>query len=98
MSIGVRAFVFIVFGLMSLSFLATTATLAWEFWGSGWLTIANFYSRLFIFFPPFGIVTLIAFYPPACVFFAFTAAVFRGEREPPPRRRQNMFRPGRNMF
>ncbi|CAN0369972.1 unnamed protein product, partial [Phaeothamnion confervicola] len=30
--------------------------------------IASFYSHLFLFFPTFGIVTLLAFYTPACVF------------------------------
>lgn len=68
MAFGVRAFIFLVFAVTALSFLATTAVLAWEFRGVGWLTIANFYSHLFIFFPTFGIVTLIAFYTPACVF------------------------------
>ena len=68
MAFGVRAFIFLVFAITALSFLATTAVLVWEFWSVGWLTIANFYSHLFIFFPTFGIVTLIAFYTPACVF------------------------------
>ena len=68
MAFGVRAFIFSVFALTALSFLATTAVLVWEFWRTDWLTIANFYSHLFIFFPTFGIVTLIAFYTPACVF------------------------------
>ena len=68
MSMGVRAFIFIIFAVLGLSFLATTAVLAWEFWRHDWLTIASFYSHLFIFFPTFGIVTLFAFYMPACVF------------------------------
>ena len=68
MSLSARAFIIIVFGTMALSFVLTTAVLAWEFRGQDWLTIANFYSHLFIFFPTFGIVTLIAFYTPACVF------------------------------
>ena len=68
MSLGVRAFVAIVFALVGLSFLATTAVLIWEYWRSDWLALASFYSHLFLFFPTFGIVTLLAFYTPACVF------------------------------
>jgi hypothetical protein len=68
MPFGVRAFIFCVFSIVGLSFLATTAVLVWEFWRHDWLTIASFYSHLFIFFPTFGIVALIAFYTPACVF------------------------------
>ena len=68
MSVGVHAFIFIIFSVLGASFLATTAVLAWEFWSHDWLTIASFYSHLFIFFPTFGIVSLIAFYMPACVF------------------------------
>ena len=68
MSLVVRAFILFVFTAVALSFLATTGVLIWEFWRADWLSIASFYSHLFIFFPTFGIVTLIAFYTPACVF------------------------------
>lgn len=68
MTWGVRAFIGTVFAAIGLSFLATTAVLLWEFRQADWLMIANFYSHLFVFFPTFGIVTLIAFYTPACVF------------------------------
>lgn len=64
---GVKWFVGIVFAIIGASFLVTTATLAWEFWGAGALALASFYSHLFLFFPTFGIVTLLAFYTPACV-------------------------------
>jgi hypothetical protein len=68
MSLGVRVFIATVFTAIGLSFLATTAVLVWEFWDTDWLGIASFYSHLFLFFPTFGIVTLLAFYTPACVF------------------------------
>lgn len=65
---GVRIFIVCVFGLLGLSFLATTAVLIWEFRETDWPALANFYSHLFVFFPTFGIVTLFAFFTPACVF------------------------------
>lgn len=68
MSYGVRTFIGCVFTAVGLSFLATTAVLIWEFWHADWLTLASFYSHLFLFFPTFGIVALLAFYTPACVF------------------------------
>lgn len=68
MSVGVRIFVATVFTAIGLSFIATTAVLVWEFAQTDWLGIASFYSHLFLFFPTFGIVTLLAFYTPACVF------------------------------
>ena len=68
MSFWVRGFVGCVFAALGLSFLVTSGVLVWEFWDAGWLTIASFYSHLFLFFPTFGIVTLCAFYMPACVF------------------------------
>lgn len=64
---GVRLFVGSVFFVMGLSFLATTGVLIWEFWRADWLALATFYSHLFLFFPTFGIVTLLAFYTPAAV-------------------------------
>lgn len=67
MNFGVRLFVGSVFVLMGLSFLATTGVLIWEYWRADWLALASFYSHLFLFFPTFGIVTLLAFYTPACV-------------------------------
>ena len=68
MSYGVRAFIGCVFAAVAVSFLVTTGVLVWEYWGTDWLAIASFYSHLFVFFPTFGIVTLLAFYTPACVF------------------------------
>ena len=74
MPLGVRMFVATVFGALGLSFLATTAVLFFEFSSLQTgaympaMTLATFYSHLFIFFPTFGIVALFAFYTPSCVF------------------------------
>ena len=68
MSISARIFVAIIFFALGLSFIATTATLYHEFKETEWFTFAVFYSHLFVFFPTFGIIALIAFYIPACVF------------------------------
>jgi hypothetical protein len=68
MFVGVRIFIILVFLVIGLSVLATTGTLIYEFWDSDWLALATFYSHLFIFFPIFGIVTLVGFYAPACAF------------------------------
>jgi hypothetical protein len=62
---GIVAIVFIVLGL---SFIATTAVLYIEFRNDDWFTLAAFYSHLFIFFPTFGILALCAFFIPASVF------------------------------
>ena len=68
MLLGVRLFIAFVFTVIALSFIATSGTLAYEFRDAEWLTLATFYSHLFVFFPTFGIAALIAFYTPACVF------------------------------
>ncbi len=68
MSIGSRIFVALVFIILGASFFATTAMLYTEFKDTEWFTFAVFYSHLFIFFPTFGILALIAFYIPASVF------------------------------
>jgi hypothetical protein len=68
MYLGVRFFIAVIFVVTGLSFLATTATLMWEFWRQDWLGLAAFYSHLFVFFPTFGVLALVAFYLPACVF------------------------------
>lgn len=60
-----RAVVAVVFMMLGLSFVATTAVLYSEFKSHNWFTIAAFYSHLFIFFPTFGILALCAFYIPA---------------------------------
>src|SRR5262249_32364711 len=44
-----------------------TAALAYEFWQTNWFDLASVTSTVFIFFPTFGIVALVAFYIPATV-------------------------------
>ena len=72
MSVGARIFVGIIFTIIGLSFVATTASLYYEFGyknpGTNWIDIATFYSHLFIFFPVFGLLALAAFYIPSCAF------------------------------
>jgi hypothetical protein len=65
---GARLFVIVAFAILGLSFLAATATLAWEFGGFGWFDLAAVDSHLFIFFPTLGIAALCAFYVPSSVF------------------------------
>ncbi|MBX9924773.1 MAG: hypothetical protein K2Y05_00300 [Hyphomicrobiaceae bacterium] len=66
MSGKTRAVVAILFAVLGVSFLVTTATLYSEFRDHDWFTLATLYSHLFIFFPTFGILALCAFYVPAC--------------------------------
>ncbi len=68
MSLGARAFVFIVYLLLGLSFIAVPALLFWEFGPEKALTFATFDSHLFLFFPTLGLVALAAFYRPSCAF------------------------------
>ena len=74
MPLGVRVFVAVIFTVLGLSFILTTGSLFYEFADlkvashNTALTLATFYSHLFIFFPTFGLVALFAFYTPACVF------------------------------
>lgn len=68
MSLGARAFVFVVYLLLGLSFLAVPAMLVWEFGPEKALTFATFDSHLFLFFPTLGLVALAAFYLPSCAF------------------------------
>ena len=68
MSLGARAFVFIVYLGLGLSFIAVPAVLVWEFGPEKALTFATFDSHLFLFFPTLGLVALAAFYLPSCAF------------------------------
>jgi hypothetical protein len=68
MLLGTRAFVFALYGVLGLAFVAETAVLAWEFWDYGWFSFLTQDSHLFLFFPTFGIVALAAFYVPSCAF------------------------------
>lgn len=68
MLVGVRVFIAVLYSLIGLSFLATTGVLISEYRDHGWLEIATFYSHLFLFFPLFGVLGLVAFFTPSCVF------------------------------
>lgn len=69
---GARIFVAIVFTIVGASFFATTGALYYEFGyltnSDAWIPLATFYSHLFIFFPLFGALALVAFFIPACAF------------------------------
>jgi hypothetical protein len=68
MSLGARVFVFFVYFLLGLSFLAVPAVLVWEFGPERAMTFATFDSHLFLFYPTLGLVALAAFYLPSCAF------------------------------
>jgi hypothetical protein len=68
MSVGARAFVFVIFLLLGLSFIGETALMFSEFGPDKGLSFATFDSHLFLFFPTLGVVALAAFYLPSCVF------------------------------
>ncbi|MCB1546793.1 MAG: hypothetical protein KDJ41_02955 [Hyphomicrobiaceae bacterium] len=65
---GARGFVAFIFIVLGLSFIATTATLFYEFGFKTALDLAAFDSQLFWFFPIFGVLALFAFYLPSAVF------------------------------
>jgi hypothetical protein len=62
-----RIFVLIVFLIFALAFFGHTILFAWEFWRTNWFEIASTTSTVFVFFPTFGIIALVAFYIPASV-------------------------------
>ena len=64
--LGPRLFVLLVYTCLGLSFVATTAVLAYEFRDAGWFDLSTADSHLFWFFPTLGIVALVAFYVPSC--------------------------------
>jgi hypothetical protein len=67
MKVGPRVFVFFVFVGLGLSFIATTGALVLEFGRDDlWLDFLTSDSHLFLFFPTFAIVALVAFYLPSC--------------------------------
>lgn len=93
---GSRAFVFLVFLTLAVSFWATTSMLYIEFSGETernvfngalWFTLLTHYSDLFIFFPLFGTVALIAFYIPACAFVDMYWNIARQQDDPIPNSR-----------
>jgi hypothetical protein len=65
--IGARIFVASVFVVLGASFIASTSLLIFEFQELDWLTLVVAHSHLFLFFPLFGLLALIAFYLPSVV-------------------------------
>lgn len=63
-----RLFVALVFTILYASFIALPWELSQEFAGTDWISIALFHSYLFVFYPLFGLVALVAFYLPAVIF------------------------------
>jgi len=64
---GARIFVAIVFVVLGAAFLASTGLLIVEFQELDWLTMLVAHSHLFLFFPSFGLLALVAFYLPSVV-------------------------------
>ena len=64
---GARIFVAIVYVVLGAAFLASTGLLIVEFQELDWLTMLVAYSHLFLFFPVFGLLALVAFYLPSVV-------------------------------
>jgi hypothetical protein len=65
---GAKAFVGLVFLLLAAAFLTSTGALISEFWDHGWDALLVIDSHLFIFFPTFGILALLAFFYPSVIF------------------------------
>jgi hypothetical protein len=65
---GARIFVGIVFTLLALAFVASVAVVFYEFGPTLGITLATAHSHLFVFFPTFGLLALIAFFLPSVVF------------------------------
>jgi hypothetical protein len=68
MSFAARAFVFVAYLLLGVTFVAETALLFWEFGEVDGVNFATFDSHVFLFFPMLGLVALAAFYLPSCTF------------------------------
>jgi len=65
--IGARIFVAIVFVILGAMFIASTGLLIIEYQDIDWLTMVVAHSHLFVFFPVFGLLALVAFYLPSVV-------------------------------
>src|ERR1700730_13224361 len=65
---GARVFVAIAFVILGASFLASTGLLMGAFRGVAATTMLVAHRHLFLFFPIFGILVLVAFYLPSVVF------------------------------
>jgi hypothetical protein len=64
--LGARIFVAVTFVILGASFLASTGLLIFEF-RDNWLTMVVVHSHLFLFYPVFGILALVAFFVPSTV-------------------------------
>jgi hypothetical protein len=65
---GARIFVAVVYLILGAAFLVSTGMLINEFKSSDWFTMVVAHGHLFLFFPLFGILALVAFYLPSVVF------------------------------
>jgi len=65
---GARIFVAVAFVILGASFLASTGLLIDEFQELDWQAMVLAHSHLFLFFPLFGVLCLVAFYLPSVVF------------------------------
>jgi hypothetical protein len=65
---GARIFVGVIFTALGLSFLASTYLLVTEFKGVELATMLAAHSNLYVFFPLFGVLALVAFFLPAVIF------------------------------
>jgi hypothetical protein len=68
---GARIFVAFAYIILGASFLASTGLLIREFQALDWQSMILAHSHLFLFFPLFGLLALIAFYLPSVVFAHF---------------------------
>ena len=65
---GARIFVAVAFTIFGTSFVLATGLLIGEFRDLDWVAMLFAHSHLFVFFPVFGVLALVAFYLPAVVF------------------------------
>jgi hypothetical protein len=63
--VGARIFVAVAFVIMGASFLASTGLLIYEFRELDWLTMLVAHSHLFLFYPVFALLALVAFFLPS---------------------------------
>src|SRR5262249_51338522 len=63
--VGARIFVAIAFVIIGASFIASTGLLIYDFQSIDWQTMVVAHGHLFLFFPLFGLLALIAFYLPS---------------------------------
>jgi len=64
---GARIFVAVAFVVLGASFLASTGLLIFEFRELDWLSMLVTHSHLFLFYPVFGVLALVAFFVPSTV-------------------------------